>query len=67
MTSPLRRYADIIVHRQLWNVINNIPLNKPDITCIFKLNYYKQYYKQLNKLNQIANIANQIGDIVCEN
>jgi len=60
MTSPLRRYVDIIVHTQLNNVLCSEPLfTNFDINQINKINkYYKHlysYYKTINisEINQI--------------
>ena len=48
-TSPIRRYADNLVHRQLWKAINNIPLNKIDVRTIFMMNFCEKYYKKVQK------------------
>lgn len=61
MTSPIRRYADIIIHRQLWNMMCNIKLQKPEIKTVFLMNYFKKIYKQTERFMKICELANIIG------
>jgi hypothetical protein len=59
-TSPIRRYSDILVHRVLYNLINNIDTFKLDrlnssvdrIDQMFKLNHYKKFYRLCNIFQQ---------------
>lgn len=66
-TSPIRRYADILVHRQLYNTINNVEQNKISYKTIFNLNKCHSKYKKCELLMQeiikIDNIRNNYGDI----
>ena len=57
MTSPIRRYADIIIHRQLWNSINNQSINAPETKTIFLMNYYKKIYKHAERFMKICEIS----------
>jgi len=59
MTSPIRRYADIIVHRQLWKVLCNQSLESINIQTI---NFYPKFYKQMERFMHIIHIANIIDD-----
>lgn len=61
-TSPIRRYADIIVHRQLWNFINNVELRETKTKTIFLMNYWKKIYKQTERFMKTCEISNLIGD-----
>lgn len=57
-TSPIRRYADILVHRQLWNFINSLPISKIDTKTLFLMNYYSHYYKRIERYSNLVNIVN---------
>lgn len=59
-TSPIRRYADILVHRQLWNVLNNVKLEKPQLEAVFLMNFCERYNKQIQRYNKIAKISENI-------
>lgn len=62
MTSPIRRYADIIIHRQLWNAINNKNLNVPETKTIFLMNYYKKIYKHAERFMKICEISELLNN-----
>lgn len=64
-TSPIRRYADIIVHRQLWNTINNIQLKYIEKNIIEHINFCKKIYKYAERLMHINEISKNIIDY-CE-
>lgn len=64
MTSPIRRYADIIVHRQLWKYINNYKLDSIDEQLIDYLNLIKKTYKQAQRMMDIINIIDSIEDSI---
>ena len=61
MTSPIRRYADIIVHRQLWKVLNEIKLDRPNIKFIFMMNFYKKLFKIMERYMHVSEIAESLG------
>lgn len=61
-TSPIRRYADIIIHRQLWSCINNICLENIETKTIFLMNYYKKIYKQTERFMKICEISDILND-----
>ena len=70
-TSPIRRYADVLVHQTINAIIeDNIDL-LPNITVetIFKLNFYKTYYKKCimynNEIELISNMENSFEDMEC--
>lgn len=56
-TSPIRRYADIIVHRMI-DKMNKIEENnyKKLIPIIYKMNHYNKFYKEIMYLDKIINI-----------
>jgi exosome complex exonuclease DIS3/RRP44 len=60
-TSPIRRYADIIVHRQLWKVLNEDKLNRQNEEIINLMNFCGKYYKQLERYHHIIQISNNLG------
>lgn len=58
-TSPMRRYADIVVHRQLWKVLKNLPLTIVDPIMLFDMNYYSKHYRIVERYSHIVDIANK--------
>ncbi len=62
-TSPIRRYADIISHRQLWNVINNKEKDKLDNIVIYNLNEKHKLYSDLENERIILDKINDIDPI----
>jgi exoribonuclease R len=61
-TSPIRRYADILVHRQLFNVLCNQKINScNDIENTIKyINLYEQYYSLLKRNYEIMRIVDTL-------
>ena len=57
-TSPIRRYADILVHRQLWKVLNNIEIKPISTKTLFLINSYSKIYKQIERYYNLINIIN---------
>lgn len=56
-TSPMRRYFDILVHRQLWEAVENKPISKIPTKTLFLLNTYQKNYRQLQRYWTITNIV----------
>lgn len=65
MTSPIRRYADIIIHRQLWKIILGEKITRPEIETIFRINFYKKLFKQMERYMHASEIATMLG-ITCQ-
>lgn len=70
-TSPMRRYADMIVHRQLYNVINNLPINKLSDKIIEHINEYTDFYRKVQRYFELVKISNMIenkygGEIIVD-
>jgi len=65
-TSPIRRYADIIVHRQLFCTLNETKLTSIDNSNISHINFNKKFYKQMERHQKTINISHIIGN-KCEN
>jgi exoribonuclease R len=61
MTSPIRRYADIIIHRQLWKIILGENIPRPDVETVFCMNFYKKLYKQMERYMRVSEIVSIIG------
>ena len=66
-TSPIRRYVDILVHRQLWKTLIGETVRIPNSNIIYSINIYSRLYKQIQRyshlLEVIKNINNDIIDI----
>jgi exoribonuclease R len=60
-TSPIRRYADIMIHRQLWKTINQEQLSRPQTETIFAMNFYNKLFKQMDRYMKIYEVAHTIG------
>lgn len=61
-TSPIRRYADIVVHRQLWNMMNNIKSSMLQLKTLFLMNTYAKLYKRIQRTSIAFNIANNLNN-----
>jgi exoribonuclease R len=60
-TSPLRRYADVIVHRQLYQVIScNKSIDEPSVESLFLLNFYGKFYKQMKRYQDLIDVADEL-------
>jgi exoribonuclease R len=68
-TSPIRRFADVIVHQLLTAVMYNDSNLVPNygVDVIYKLNYYKHYYKKCviyqNEINLVSELDDSYKDI----
>jgi len=61
-TSPIRRYCDILIHRQLWNTINKKEFAVKDMSLI---NIYSKYYKQVERYSNLLNKLEDIDLLEC--
>jgi len=70
-TSPIRRYADVLVHQTINAIIESSVDLLPIISVetIFKLNHYKNYYKKCiiynNEIELVSNMKNSFEDMEC--
>lgn len=62
-TSPMRRYADIIVHRQLESCIKTSPIIVPNNSTICLINFYSNFYKQIARYSNLVHIVNNLDNI----
>ena len=62
----MRRYADIIVHRQLWNSLNNVQLSISFPNICFKLNTYSKIYKLAYQYSKLLKIIDTFDDFTTE-
>jgi exoribonuclease R len=58
-TSPIRRYVDIMVHRELFKSIESMP----DLNIIKRINEYSKYYKKLQRHTKLISITETIDEI----
>lgn len=70
-TSPIRRYADVLIHQIINAIIeNNVSLlPKINAEMIFKLNFYRSYYKKCiiynNEIELVSNFESSYEDMSC--
>lgn len=62
-TSPMRRYCDILVHRQLYKIINGESITKIPTKNIFLINYYSKFYKYVQEYSKLIEIINEIDEV----
>jgi len=55
-TSPIRRYADILVHRQLLNVLGGNMIVKILTKTLFLMNTYSRLYKQIQRYSHVIDV-----------
>lgn len=65
-TSPIRRYADVLVHRQLWNVINNNEIAEISCKVIFGMNTYSKIYKIIQRYSKILDFVSSVSTDINE-
>ena len=63
-TSPIRRYIDMCVHRQLYNVLTNQSLSTIDIKTLFTINTYGKIYRQIQRYSHLLEIAWKLTDCI---
>ena len=56
-TSPIRRYADILVHRQLWSVITNKFIESIPCQTLFRMNSFSKIYKYVQRYSKILDFV----------
>lgn len=65
-TSPMRRYADICVHRQLWKSLNNESISHLSSSIYFRLNMYGKIYQIVERYSKMLNIVHSLTDTTLE-
>jgi exoribonuclease R len=60
-TSPIRRYSDILVHRQLWKVLMKEKILPIDTNVIKHINTCSQLYKQVERHYNLINMIYKIN------
>ena len=62
-TSPMRRYADIMVHRQLEKKINGEEIKKISLEKLFLINFYSNYYKKVSRYSNLIFVAKNLPSV----
>lgn len=57
-TSPIRRYADILIHRQLQKILNKQKINNVIVDKLFIINTYTRWYKIIERYAKILKMIN---------
>lgn len=59
-TSPMRRYADILVHRQLEKILKDEEIEKMSVEKVFFLNFYSSFYKKISRYSNLIYVIKNI-------
>lgn len=62
-TSPMRRYVDILVHRQLEKCLNGIPLKPIENEKLQLINFYRNVYKKVERYSYLIEILNNLNEV----
>lgn len=62
-TSPMRRYADVMVHRQLEKKINGEEIKKIPLEKLFLINFYSNYYKKVSRYSNLIFVAKKLPSV----
>jgi hypothetical protein len=62
-TSPMRRYADILVHRQLEKILNKQIITKTSEQMLFLINFYSNFYKQVSRYSNLIYVVDKLSEI----
>jgi len=65
-TSPMRRYADIIVHRQLYDALTKKVLLQIPAEIYFRMNVYSKIYKIIEQYSRILFVVDKMSDSIFE-
>lgn len=66
-TSPIRRYADIIVHRHLYSLIKrNSNFKVTNVKTLFLMNTYSKFYKQIERYSHQLSIISKLEKNIFE-
>lgn len=63
-TSPMRRYCDILVHRQLYMMLKEQQLSRISTQKIFYMNYFSHFYKQIARYSHLIEVLEKIDDVI---
>jgi exosome complex exonuclease DIS3/RRP44 len=60
-TSPIRRYVDIMVHRELYRAIQGEKLDLPNKFIIDNINFYSKMYKKLQRHTKLLHTIESLA------
>jgi exosome complex exonuclease DIS3/RRP44 len=61
-TSPIRRYIDIMVHRELYKALRGEKLELPNKFIIDNINFYSKMYKKLQRHTRLLHTIESLED-----
>lgn len=62
-TSPIRRYADIVVHRQLFDLLTNQTPVSANILDISVINKYMRHYKRVEQYSKLLSVLDKLENL----